>query len=427
MKKFLLLSVVMTVISSLHVFSQNMITKQVIICSGGSISNPDDFVTIATYSPTTGITTTFDTIYTQSVQDVIVDNEIAYVAAQDSIVKYNLNSYTRLAAVEAQGVHKLAVRKDVLVATFWYPLTTGFVKSYSLSDLSHIVTFDGVSDEADGIHIFPGDTYSVVAVPGGWGSTTGKLAWLDIDNHELITEHEMNEYGNGVSFFVTYYTGIPHNLAITKTPWGDSTFYAYGFNITGQPTGVYKYNATMQGYTGQDKTILYAQINDGIGQIDLENHVVIDEMIVEPPELTISSSIYDTVNKLFYVSTTDYSTLGEGNIYNPGGEIVGSFEAGISPEAIAIDYRVSSGNKEISNDQITVYPNPASDFVTIACSDNNYNYVTITDISGRIVYSEKISFTDSGNTIDISGINKGIYFISLNGKSKSSNHTIIKK
>ncbi len=428
MKKIYFLMVTTLVLLGVQkIIAQNTVAHQVIVCSGGNISDPEDFVTVAAFLPATGITTVFDTIYTQSVQNVIVENEVAFVAAQDSIVKYDLNTYNRLAAIEAPGVHKLAIRNETLIATFWYPLTSGFVKTFSTSDLSSIYTFEEVSDEADGILVFPGNLYTVVAVPGGWASTSGKMAWLDIDNNNVVGESDLNEYGHGVSYFISYDTGIPNHMAVTKTPWGDSTFNTYGFTVIGEPTGVNTYDGVMQGFTGQNNTILYAQINDGIGKIDLENHILDENLIIDPQVLTISSSTYDSVNNLFYVSTTDYFSTGEGTIYNIDGEEIGSYEAGISPEAIAIDYRNNTIIEEKMISGIRIYPNPANRNITIRTIDNaKFDQIKITDISGRMVYKKTLYSEIVKTTIDISYLRNGLYFVNLIGDKQITSNTFIK-
>ena len=414
-KTYILFLTAIVVFTSQPIVAQNMVTHQVIVCSGGDFSNPDDFVTVAAYSPVSGQTIVFDTIYTHSVQDVFIDNEFAFVAAQDSIVKYDLNTYERLAAVGTNGVHKLAVKGETLIATFWYPETFGFVKTYLSSDLSLIFTFNEVSGEADGIFIFPGSLKTVVAVPGGWGSTIGKLAWFDMADNTFYTETNMNGYGNGVSYFASYDTGIPNFVAITKTPWGDSTFSTYGFDAVGNNTEVYSYDAVMQGYTGQDNTILYARINDGIGQLDLENHTIEDQLIIDPTSLTIASSVYDSVNSHFYLATTDYSSTGAGEIYNIAGEAIGNFDVGISPEAIAIDYRENTGITDLYLEgKIKIYPSPSSDVITVKVSDGIYSdNFKVVDISGRELIGGKIRLKTSAANIDISSLQSGLYFLIL--------------
>jgi len=416
MKKasFLFLTTIVVLMSQ-TIIAQNMYPYQIIVCSGGDFSNPDDYVTVATYLPNSEQTIIFDTIYTQSVQDVFVVNETAFVAAQDSIVKYDLNTYQRLASVEAIGIHKLAVKDETLIATFKYPASSGFVKTYLSSDLSLVHSFSEVSGESDGIFIFPGSLRTVVAVPGVPESTIGKLAWFDMADNTFYAEGDMNGYGNGVSYFASYDIGFPNYVAITKTPDGYSTFNTYGFDAVGNTMYIYSFDAIMQGFTGQNNTILYAHINDGIGQLDLENHILKEQLIISSTTLPIASSVYDSVNSLFYVATTDFHSTGVGEIYNISGVNTGYFDAGISPDAIAIDYRESTGIIDLhSIDRIKVFPVPSSNVITVEVCNEIYLYdFKVLDITGRHIIAGKLRFNNNIAHINISSLQNGTYFLEL--------------
>ena len=65
--------------------------------------------------------------------------------------------------------------------------------------------------------------------------------------------------------------------------------------------------------------------------------------------------------------------------------------------------------------EITMYPNPTSDFITLNnLESSNYN-VTIFDISGKAVQSNKnCNVSDSGTlTVPVSGLSKGIYMVNI--------------
>lgn len=429
MKKnyLIILTAIFTVFSQTHLVAQQWVVNQVIVGSGGTFGDTTNFVTIASYSPTSGNTTIFDTIYTQSIQNVIIENEIAFVAAQDSIISYNLNTYNRIAAVEAPGIHNLAVSEEILVASFWYPLTSGFVKIYSAPDLTLITTINEVSDEADGILIFPWIPSAVVAIPGGWNSTSGKLAWIDLENNVLLGESDMGNLGNGVSFFVSYMIDIPRHLAFTKTPWGDSTFSMYGFDVTGHATESYVFNAVLDGYTGLDNEIMYAQINGGIGQLDLENNELNHNLLIDMPTLPIASSVFDSINKQFYVATTDFASIGIGTIYDQNGDIIGSFDAEISPEALAIDYRQDTGIYDLfTESKIKVYPNPSSKVITIEVDGGlSPDSFKVVDINGRVIMDE--SFTNEAAIVDISILEAGLYFLILSNSDEVLTSSFVKK
>ena len=422
MKKKLLLAVMLVAMISVNSIGQSWYLNQVIIGSGGNFSDPDDYVTIASYDPNLEATTTFDTIFTQSLQDVYVENGMAWVAAQDSIVLYNLDTYSRIAAIRAEGVNKLKVTGEILIASFWYPVTSGFVKTYTSADLTEINIFNDVSDESAGIHIMSEEQTAIVAVPGSWMSTSGKVAWLDLEDNTLMAEADFQSTGMGINFFVEYDTGIPNFGAVTVTPWGDSTFTFLGFNAIGEQTGNYSFDGVMGGYTGLSGSMLYAKINGGIGRVNLETMEMDSDLIVEQGVLSMAGTCIDTIGEHIYIASTDYFSMGAGTIYNFEGALIGGFDAGISPEAVALDYRNSSSIDESEDWELSLYPNPASENITLRTKSVDYQ-LFISDMSGRVLIKEHV--LSNQTRINISFLEKGLYNITLVGSSSTTSTSLI--
>lgn len=92
----------------------------------------------------------------------------------------------------------------------------------------------------------------------------------------------------------------------------------------------------------------------------------------------------------------------------------GSCDASSSGETE--DYRflvlndVASIKESITKAGLSVFPNPASGIVTISLNNSNSYLLELSDISGRIVYSGSITYTE---TIDVSSLKKGNYFVQL--------------
>jgi len=63
------------------------------------------------------------------------------------------------------------------------------------------------------------------------------------------------------------------------------------------------------------------------------------------------------------------------------------------------------------NSNFNLYPNPASQVITISNSFSKLIKITITDFSGKIVYSQE--FLKEKNTIDVAQYTKGVYLVSL--------------
>jgi len=70
---------------------------------------------------------------------------------------------------------------------------------------------------------------------------------------------------------------------------------------------------------------------------------------------------------------------------------------------------------------VSVYPNPVKDIVNIE-SSISVNKITVTNIAGQIV-AEQVNST----SIDLSGLNSGIYVINVLTKEGSKNFKIIKE
>ncbi|MDE0770609.1 MAG: T9SS type A sorting domain-containing protein [Salibacteraceae bacterium] len=83
--------------------------------------------------------------------------------------------------------------------------------------------------------------------------------------------------------------------------------------------------------------------------------------------------------------------------------------------------------KTYSNDvEISIFPNPSNDVITVNADGNEYS-VSIVDLSGKIVVNTSIN--QSSNAVNISELDNGIYILSLsnlNGETVAREKVIIK-
>ena len=425
MKKnyFLFFMVTLFVFNVLYVNAQHMVVNQVIIGSGGVFGDPANNVTLASYKPDNGFTTGFGNIETQSIQDIVIDNGFAYVAAQDSIAKYKLDTYEKVAIIAAAGVNKLLVNGDVLLASFQFPVTENFVRVFSTDDLSFISNVSDVSDESAGLLVVGNLAY--VAVPGGWISTVGKIAIIDLNDYSLVDEINFNELGVGVYDLFYYSNQI---MAVCRTPWGESHGYLLAMNALGSHTDVYLFEEILGKMVGEVEGLLFIVMNGGIGIIDLQDFSIADTAFIAASSLDISGVAMDTIDGNFYIATTDYLSTGVGTIYNALGMETGNFDADVSPDAIAIDYRDNTGIVNLlSENKIELYPNPASDIITIKADGIVANVFNVLDISGRIILQGSADLVSGSVNINISTLDSGLYFFVLSNGSESITSSFIKK
>lgn len=81
-----------------------------------------------------------------------------------------------------------------------------------------------------------------------------------------------------------------------------------------------------------------------------------------------------------------------------------------------------TGNKNITQDEnIIIYPNPASDFINVKSKDKNYN-LKIYNSNGALV-----KVVDKINKVDISNLSSGIYLIEVTTQNKRFTKKFIKE
>lgn len=141
-------------------------------------------------------------------------------------------------------------------------------------------------------------------------------------------------------------------------------------------------------------------------------------------EHTTRGSLYDTVLGVILVNNelphSRLYLLNEDNKLQPleHNQEIGHIEkivstddgsiygANTESQVYKIDFKTSTS--ETFSYETFIYPNPASDYIQVS-SDLEYEQYTIYDIAGKVAISGK----SSENTIDISSLDAGVYFIAV--------------
>lgn len=413
MKKKLLLSAFALIITC-QLFAQSYV-KQVIIANGGVFEWAPpytDAATIGAYNPLTDSYTVFDNIMTESVQAVVVDSGFAYVAAQDSIVKYDLDTYQRAGIAYYPGIKSLAVSGNHLLVGKWYGSGV-FFHVYDKSSMTQLFGISQINTTVDGMVVIGDTAYvgynvkgTIDACPpyGCYSDTLGRIAVVDMSAQMFVRDIELDTTGAGIGKLYTDGTSV---FAIA-----DERGYVIKYNaMTAQVDTAYALSAAMG--TGFHNNMLYAQyFGSGIGSYNTASESFSDTMIVNA---AYAASAYDTVNSLFYITQTDYFSYGTVYIYNASGVAVDSFSVAVSPEGIAIDYRETiTAIAEQQDISYLLYPNPADDHINLSVQGNGKAVLTVYDLSGRKVASEEREIkANSISRISLAGLEGGMYFLHI--------------
>ncbi len=393
-------------------------TAQDLVVVNGGVFGSSEYANFTTQSLSGGGLTALDTIYTNSIQDVVIDGQFAYVAAQDSIVKYNLSNLTRVAAIAfgAESTIKLSVNNGYLLAGNWYapwgavgPYNNHF-RVFNANDLSFVDSIPAVSKPATDFVVH--NNYAYIAQNNsktvGYGDTLGYLAVVDLTNMSLVRTDTLSNNGDEIGRMVLegdiLYTinGASNTIStydlLTQTYSTQST----AVDLNPKSYGPTAFNAA--------PGVWYVPFDSGIGSYDLANNAIVNANIVN-----INGSYafaLDTFNNRIAVSHIDYvnQNNNQGIYYNMNGDSIASFIVGYSPEAMAVVGSVVGSTKDISSQQalgVTLYPNPVSNILTIDIQTKGLYSASIYHMNGQLV--SEVSNIEATATVSVASLNAGLY------------------
>ncbi len=395
----------------------------------GGIFGSTNYANVCATDLSSGTQICFDTIGVNSVQDILIDGDIMYVAAQDSIIAYSLATQTRIAEVafNAPSTKSLAISDSYLLVGNWYEPWghigpyTNHLRVFNKNDLSYIDSIPTISHPATDIFIHENVAYIAQnnTKSSGWGDTLGFVSVLDLNLMQWIRNDTLSQQGADIGRF--YYH--------------DSTLYA--FNAESQTI------SSLHLYTGDKETIpsvtsiypksygptifeknnlgqVYIPCSTGIGLYDVINNNLIDSQVVS---LTGAYAFtYDSNLERFAVTMIDYldQSNNRGVVYDNQGDSIDVFPVGFSPELVAYHYPNNTSIQGITESNISMYPNPASDHCWIDLKTDQNTTIQIYHLNGRLVHSMRTSATNI--SLPVAKLENGIYWVKV--KNIHGTHSI---
>ncbi len=389
--------------------------KQVFVANGGPFGFLGNYITIGSYNPVSKKYTLFDSTTGGSVTQVMVDSGYAYMATDSYLVKYDVSTLKRVGIAKCRNLRYIAVYKDKIVATVGYDLTTTHLKIFKKNDLSLVYSENKIPNiYCNGITVIGDSAY--IALQGQYPdyNDTGRIAVEDLVNQKFKRVITLDTATKGIGDIFANGNSL---VGVSEYPYSTITT----INLS---TGAK--NLTVLGGKGLSSIglpfalyndTLYAQYqNDvisGIGGYNLSDKSV--NFYVRPNPYYAAAAL-DTINKLFYYTGGSFSKPTKTWIYNYKNRVIDSFDIGIAPEGIAIDYELNSGINENSfaNQKLNLYPNPAMEILNISGIDAKTAEIKLIDVTGRVLFTKITNLKALSTTnIPVSELPKGVYFISI--------------
>jgi hypothetical protein len=400
--------------------AQNYVHQAIIVNEGyydftnSQIVEP---VTIGSYDPSTQSYSTVNTLNgMRFASDAIIVGDVYYVAADQKIFKFDLNTHAQLTAVDCPGVRNLAFADNKIIATRGEYLITfdSYLHVYNASDLSLIHAFsttEGPQWATQNLVVDGSTVYVAVNNAYEFGNEKGLIGKLDLNTMTYGNEIDLGVDGKNPDNMVIDGGYI---YTVNNKDWSGSSVSKVALDGSLTSTVNIATASTGCGTSAlRDGKIVY-QISMETTLNEFDVAVMNNVGPVSGFNLNYYELAQDPVDGYLYTSETDYSSYGNVYIYGNTNTVLHNFAAGVSPGTIVFDVRSLSSVEEIGS-VVDIYPNPVATQINI--SAHGAVKARITDLSGKLVYSSDMA--DGNNTLCLEGLQTGSYMCSIefqNGK-----------
>jgi hypothetical protein len=387
-------------------------------------------VTIGAYNPSTYLYQQFGTINNaRFASHVIVDGASIYVAADSFIVRYDANTYQQLAITTLRGVRKLAVWNNQLLATRGEYLMTfnsylSVLDKNTLLPLYSLPVSAGPQFSTSGVVVSNDKAYIAVNNGFEWGNEKGFIGILDLNTQTYLSEIDLGATGKNPEYLT-----LLNNELLTVNNRDYTAASISSVDIASSTVNTIDLGIT----SGCGGSVL--AVNEILYQPSFATHLgkFNTQTMSNNGTLSINRNIYgmahDDINNVIYMGETDFLTWGKVFIYQTTGTLVDSFTVSVAPGNIAFDVRTAASVEE-NNEEIvfSVYPNPVGNLLTVYNLALSVEQIKITDVTGREVSSNKLQASNTKpQTLDVSELSPGIYFITVNSGKRTFTSKFVKQ
>jgi hypothetical protein len=330
----------------------------------------DSPVTVGSFDPLTqNYTTVAEIDSSRFASDLIIDSTFFYVAADNKILKYDLDTYELITEVALDGVRKLAIHNNHLFVSRgdYDPITWGpmmfnsYLQIYDKSDLtlvSELDTLNGPKGSTESLIV--NEDFVYVGINNGFASIKeGLVGVINGNSFDYMSEFDLGDDGKNPDNMMLNNNNL---YTVNNKDWvpgsGSSisqinleTGIVVTKNIAAAPTGC----GTSCLRAGK---IVY-QISQDVKLFQWDPELGEDNS----SEIGSFENFYelaeDKINSKFYASSTDYATYGNIHIYDENYNLESTITTGISPGTIVFDVRQSLSLEEL---EIPNFTNQSSIF-----------------------------------------------------------------
>jgi hypothetical protein len=392
-------------------------TRQAIIVSGGDFGVPGNYARVYSYRGS-GTLTVIDSMKGNFTDDATTYNGYAYLNIDSTLYSYDLTTINgkRKDSTKISNLTQLDHSNQYLIALRGYA-ASDYLHVYALKDLSLQFT-DTSLHGAKSMKVI-NDTLYVAADNNGSGGSIYEYALTNPPAFVKKTDFNYSGATNLLGDIVA-----DRNLIYLMS---DKYAFVQGFYVFDRKKGTIDHDSALTSNTAlwAENGVVYANFGAGLYSFDTKTKT--KTLIAQ---IDYNNGAYDTLTKQFYLVKGDFSHPDTVFVYTKSGHFVNKFASGVSSQAVALDYRNENAIEEeniVANDQLGVYPNPATSQLYIRNSAIGSGTLTVRNLTGQTIAVYMINATDNAKAIDISQLPAGLYCITLQNADKQLNARFIKE
>ncbi len=409
----------LVLLGALPLFSQ-----QLIVVNGGIFGSSSDLTNIGIYNSQSGTFSPLDTIGVNSAQDVLVEeNRFIYLAAQDSLIKYDLWTGARLAASNfgAPSTIRMGLYQNKLLVGNWYAASEGNLRIFDKNTLTFLDSIPEITKGATDFVLINDRAYIAQNnINDMWADTLGYLAVVDLNTNSFLYNDTLSTQGYEIGRLVNVGDSLIYSLNGVSNTISSLNLIN---NNKQTVSAAAPLNPRMTGSSVfYDGIKWYLPFSNSIGTYDLVNNTVLNQNLISVPgQFTYAFAVDASAGKI-YTSLFDFAnqTTNRGVVYNLSGDSTDVFPVGFSPEVLTVlNSSVGLNNQYAVEEDIIklkIYPNPGTSILNIESSVAISN-IKIIDLKGVIVF-ESFFEDKHAHQLDIASLPNGSYFLIINNKTQ---------
>ena len=349
--------------------------------------------------------------------DILIENGFAYVAADNKILKVDLDTYEIVTEVDVQGVRYLDIYEGLIYCTRgdYDPSTWGSVifDSYflwfdaeTLAPVGQLPASEGVQYDCDGLQIVDGIAYMAINNGFTWGAEVGLVGAYN------ISDASYEEFDLGVEGKNPVHLKVVDGavLTVNNTDWSATSLSRVELGQSSSDVNTLYVEGVSAGCNAAavlGDELLF-QINSELGMRKANT------LDLSPSSGTWgpASDVYykmatNPLNSDVYATVTSFSasSLGQVQILDSNGNLLSSFTAGAVPGGIAFDIRTVALVDGCTNSNASNYNPDATQDDGSCVFDNACNVDAVLEIEAvSYSYTPENAFVEVGATVTWSNV-----------------------